>query len=268
MTDILKYKGKRCVVTGAASGMGAACVKTLMSLGAEVYAMDVQDIKENVTQSFKVDLLSQESIDSVVADLPDEIDCLFNCAGLPGEPRFTNLDTCIVNIVALRHLTEALIPRIRKGGAISSITSVAGMSYTKNQKTVDEFLETPDFAAAKKWCEDNPSLANGYMFSKQAIVGYTYREAGKLAKQGIRINCLSPAPTDTPMMDAFHETLPKELMDEHFQSPIGRNAVPEEMAEPLVLLNSEASRFISGINLFVDFGYTAQVFCGQRISLV
>jgi|FLLY01.1.fsa_nt_gi NAD(P)-dependent dehydrogenase (short-subunit alcohol dehydrogenase family) len=268
MTDILKYDGKRCVVTGAASGMGAACAQTLTDLGAEVFALDVQDIKASVHRTIKVDLMSEASIDNALGEIEGEIDCLFNCAGLPGAPRFSALDTCLVNIVGLRHVTESLLPRIKDGGAIASITSVAGMGYPKNQEKVHEFLDTADFASAKAWCEANPDVANGYLFSKQSIIGYTYRRAAELSARRIRINCLSPAPTDTPMMSAFHEQIPKEAMDEHFQAPIGRNATPEEMAEPLILLNSEASRFVSGVNLFVDYGYTGQVFCGQRPGLL
>ena len=125
MTDILKYDGKRCVVTGAASGMGAACAQTLTDLGAEVFALDVQDIKASVHRAIKVDLMSEASIDNALGEIEGEIDCLFNCAGLPGAPRFSALDTCLVNIVGLRHVTESLLPRIKDGGAIASITSVA-----------------------------------------------------------------------------------------------------------------------------------------------
>ncbi len=266
--DILKYEGKRCVVTGAASGMGGACAQTLSDLGAEVYGLDVQNIKPDVHRAIQLDLLQESSIDAALEQVDGEVDCLFNCAGLPGAPRFSALDTCVVNIVGLRDLTEKLLPRIKRGGAIASITSVAGMGYPNNRENVHAFLDTPDFASGKAWCEAHPEIANGYLFSKQAIIGYTYRRAAELGERGIRINCLSPAPTDTPMMEAFHEQMPKEAMDEHFQAPIGRNATPEEMAEPLILLNSEASRFVSGVNLFVDHGYTAQVFCEQRPSLL
>ena len=70
--------------------------------------------------------------------------------------------------------------------------------------------------------------------------------------------------TDTPMMKDFHAQITKEFMDEHFQAPVGRNATPEEMAEPLLFLGSRAARFVSGVNLFVDFGYTASVDAGLR----
>jgi len=82
------------------------------------------------------------------------------------------------------------------------------------------------------------------------------------------MNCLSPAPTDTPMLDKFHAQVSKEFLEKHFLAPIGRNATPEEMAEPLILLNSEAARFVSGVNLMVDWGYVASVEVGARPSLL
>jgi NAD(P)-dependent dehydrogenase (short-subunit alcohol dehydrogenase family) len=268
VTDILNYEAKVCVVTGAASGMGGACARILVELGAEVIGLDVQDVKEPVKEAIKLDLMQESSIDQVVAQLPAKIDRLFNCAGIPGMPRFSALDTMMVNYVGLKRLTEAVLPRIPAGGAIASITSVAGMGYQKRLEKIQELLAIDDFSQARDWCEANPEIANGYLFSKEMIIAYTYARAADLAQRHIRINCLSPAPTDTPMMPAFYEAAPKEFMDEHFQAPVGRNATPEEMAEPLILLNSDASRFVSGHNLFVDYGYTGSVFIGQRPGLL
>jgi NAD(P)-dependent dehydrogenase (short-subunit alcohol dehydrogenase family) len=94
------------------------------------------------------------------------------------------------------------------------------------------------------------------------------QRAVELVPRGIRINCLSPAPTDTPMLPAFHAQVSREFLEKHFLAPIGRNATPEEMAEPLVLLNSDAARFVSGVNLFADWGYLAAVEVGARASLL
>jgi NAD(P)-dependent dehydrogenase (short-subunit alcohol dehydrogenase family) len=268
MIDILKYQGKVCVVTGAASGMGGACAEILVDLGADVIALDVKDVSAPVKEAMKLDLGKESSIDGVVAKLPRRIDRLFNCAGVPGQPRFSALDTMVVNFVGLRDLTEKVLPRIPEGGAVASITSVAGMGYRNNLEKVKELLAIEGFAEARAWCEEHPETANGYLFSKQMIIGYTQARAAELAKRKIRINCLSPAPTDTPMMPAFYEAAPKAFMDEHFQAPVGRNATPEEMAEPLILLNSEAARFVSGHNLFVDYGYVGSVEMGQRPRLL
>jgi NAD(P)-dependent dehydrogenase (short-subunit alcohol dehydrogenase family) len=267
MRDILGYQGRTVVVSGAATGMGAACARTLVELGAEVHALDVKPIEAPVAQAIAVDLRERASIDAAVAKLPAQVDRLFNCAGLPGPP-FSNLDTTLVNFVGLRHLTESVVPRIPGGGAIASITSVAGMGWQKNLENVKACCATPDFDAGKAWLEANGDKNNGYLFSKQCIVYYTKARAVELVAREIRMNCLSPAPTDTPMLPSFHQQVSKDFIEQHFLAPIGRNATPEEMADPLILLNSDASRFVSGVNLMVDWGYVASVEVGARPSLL
>jgi NAD(P)-dependent dehydrogenase (short-subunit alcohol dehydrogenase family) len=265
--DILGYAGKQVVVSGAASGMGAAAARVLVDLGAEVHALDLHPIDAKVAHTLEVDLRRRETIDAAARRLPARVDALFNCAGLPGPP-FSNLDTMLVNFAGLRHLTEAVLPRMHAGGAVASITSVAGMGWRKNLDNVKALCGTKDFEEARAWCESHPTEANGYLFSKQCIIWYTLQRAVDLVPRGIRMNCLSPSPTDTPMLEAFHAQVSRDFIDKHFLAPIGRNATPEEMAEPLVLLNSDASRFVSGVNLFVDFGYVAATEVGARQSLL
>lgn len=267
MRDILGYQGKTVVVSGAATGMGAAAARTLVDLGAEVHALDVKPIEAPVKQAIAVDLRDATSIDAAVAKLPAQVDRLFNCAGLPGPP-FSALDTTLVNFVGLRHLTESVLLRIPAGGAVASITSVGGMGWQKNLENVKGLCGTSDFAAGKAWLEAHPQENNGYLFSKQCIIWYTKQRAVELVSRQIRMNCLSPAPTDTPMLPSFHQQVSKEFIETHFLAPIGRNATPEEMAEPLVLLNSNAARFVSGVNLMVDWGYVASVEVGARPGLL
>jgi NAD(P)-dependent dehydrogenase (short-subunit alcohol dehydrogenase family) len=267
MRDILGYQGKTVVVTGAHSGMGAAAARTLVELGAEVHALDVKPIEAAVKQALVCDLSKRESIDAAAERLPASVDALFNCAGLPGTP-FSNLDTTLVNFVGLRHLTEQMIPRIPEGGAIASITSVAGMGWPKNLENVKALVSTRGFDEGKAWLEAHPNENNGYLFSKQCIIYWTKLRSVDLVERKLRINCLSPAPTDTPMLPTFHKQASKEFIETHFLAPIGRNATPEEMAEPLILLNSHAARFVSGQNLMVDFGYVASVEVGARKGLL
>ena len=92
MRDILGYAGQTVVVSGAATGMGAAAARTLVELGAEVHALDVKPVTAPVKQAIACDLRDRASIDAALAKLPARVDVLFNCAGLPGAP-FSNLDT-------------------------------------------------------------------------------------------------------------------------------------------------------------------------------
>lgn len=267
MRDVLGYAGATVVVTGAASGMGEAAARLLVDLGAEVHALDVRPVKVGAAQAIATNLADRGSIDAAVGQLPKRIDALFHCAGLPGPP-FTSLETMLVNFVGLRHLTESALPRIPEGGAIAAITSVAGMGWRKNLEAVQALVETAGFEAGKAWCEANPERANGYLFSKQCIIYYTKRRAAELVPRKIRMNCLSPAPTATPMLPAFHAQVGRSVIDEHFQAPIGRDATPEEMAEPLVFLNSRLARFVSGVNLHVDYAYEAMIDAGLRPALL
>ncbi|MEM7410303.1 MAG: SDR family oxidoreductase [Myxococcota bacterium] len=269
MKDILGYAGTRCVVVGAASGMGDACARTLVDMGAEVIALDIAPITAPVKQSIEVDLADPASIEAAVAKIDGEIPKLFVCAGVPGPPRWDAQQTMVVNFVGVRAITEALLPQVPRGGAVALISSVAGIGYAKQLEKLNELCATPDFAAAKAWCEANPDVATGYLGSKQALIVYTKRRASELVAREVRMNCLLPAPTDTQMLPTFHgQAGGQENLEKFFHAPIGRNASPEEMAEPLILLNSDAARFLSGHDLQVDYGYCGEVDVGIRPGLL
>jgi len=267
MKELLGYEGKTVVITGAASGMGAAAASLLVELGAEGYALDISEVTAPVKQFIKTDLKEKASIDDAVAQIPDEIYALFNCAGVPSPP-FVALDTILINFVGLRQLTEAFLPRISDGGAVSSVSSTAGMGWKGNLDNVNKLLATKDFDEAKAWLEKDEEIgADPYGFSKQCITTYTKKKAGELAKKNVRINCISPAPTRTAFMDKLTEQIPEEAV-KMFLAPCGRYATSEEMAEPLIFLNSRMARFVSGHDLVVDFGYAAEVETGQRENLM
>jgi NAD(P)-dependent dehydrogenase (short-subunit alcohol dehydrogenase family) len=254
MKDYFGYQGKRVVITGAASGIGQAAAWLLVELGAEVYALDIKEVSVPVKHYINTNLMEKDSIDAATRKMPDNIYALFNCAGLPGPP-FSNLEVMLVNFVGHRHLTETLLTQINNGGAIVSIASTTGTFWRKNLNTISKLLATRSFDEARAWLETNPEANNGYVFSKKCIVAYAKARAADLAKRHIRINCLSPASTDTPMLPIATKIYGKEVIDAH--SPIGRPATSEEMAEPLIFLNSNLARFISGHNLLVDYGWAA-----------
>lgn len=267
MNDVLGYQGKKVVITGCASGMGAAAAKLLCELGAEVHALDIGEVKAPVAQAIRTDMKDKASIDAAIAKLPTEIYALFNCAGVP-HPPFPAVDVMLINFVGLRHLTEALLPRIADGGAIASIASTAGMAWKSNLERVRAFLALESFDAGKAWLESGAEMgADAYGFSKQCLIVYTMTKAGELAKRNVRINCIAPSPTATPFMDQLTKDFPREMI-QPFCPSNGRFATPEEMGEPLVLLNSRLAGFVSGLNVPVDFGYCAEIAMGQRDNLM
>jgi NAD(P)-dependent dehydrogenase (short-subunit alcohol dehydrogenase family) len=92
--DVLGFKGKKVVVTGAASGMGAATADALVQVGAEVIALDVKPTDVAVADYVAVDLRDKASIDEAVAKIGSSVASVFSVAGLPGPP-FADLDTVL-----------------------------------------------------------------------------------------------------------------------------------------------------------------------------
>lgn len=269
MRDILGYAGKHCVVVGAATGMGDACARTLVELGARVTALDVAPIDSPVDKAIRVDVSDPGSIAAAAREIDGEIPALFVCVGVPGPPRFDNHKTMVVNFVGVRHTIETLLPRVPKGGAVALISSLAGIGYAKNLAKWKELMAIPGFEEAKVWCAANPDPANGYLGSKQALNIYAQMRASSLVERQIRLNALLPCPTETPILSDFHQQAGgKEVLERFFLAPIGRNATAAEMAEPLIFLNSDAARFISGHLLIVDYAYTGEVNVGLRQGLL
>ena len=264
MEDVLGYAGAHVVVTGAASGMGAATAQILVDLGAVVTALDIKPTAVPVARFLEVDLRDRAAIEEAAAAIDEPLDGLFSCAGLPGPP-FSELDTMKVNFVGARHLAEQLVPKMSSGSAISAISSSAAVGWWDQMETVGPLLETKGFDEAVAWLEANEEKWNwsGYLFSKWVVdawVGYWYAD---LASTGIRINCINPGPTDTAMMPAFHDMATKEVVDQAV-GPVGRYARAEEQAWPLVMLGSPRCSYVAGEVFAVDGGFQGARYTGRH----
>jgi NAD(P)-dependent dehydrogenase (short-subunit alcohol dehydrogenase family) len=155
------------------------------------------------------------------------------------------------------------VPHMEPGGAIASISSTAGRGWEENVTNWLPLVTTEGFDAGKAWCEAHPDeIAGGYGPSKQAMIIWTMYASVGLAGKGIRINCISPGPTDTPMMPDF-----PQAVIARYPIPLGRHSRPEEQAYPLIFLNSRAASYVTGENLITDGGTIAGVVTGQ-IDLV
>src|ERR1700759_3077499 len=125
MTDFLGYKNKRVVVSGCFSGMGEATARLLVELGAQVHGLDFKPSQLKLASFNLLDLRDPASIDAAAAKIGGKVDALFNCAGLPQTA--PPVDVMKVNFCGARRLTERIVPLMGPGGAIASISSVAGM---------------------------------------------------------------------------------------------------------------------------------------------
>ncbi len=261
MKDALQYEGRRVLVTGAASGMGAATARILVGLGAEVHGLDIRPGATALAAFHLCDLGDPGAVDRAVTAVGGPVDSLFNCAGLPTTA--PDLAVMAVNFCGHRHLTEALVADMVAGASVAFISSVAGMGWMAHAAEVLELVTTPDFDTAQAWCVAHPDLTDskGYSLSKEAINAYVALRGFQLAPAGIRVNSLNPGPTDTPMMPSFIESQGEEYF-ERFPKPLGRNATADEQAWALVMLNSPRSSYITATSIFADGGFTGGLFTG------
>ncbi|WIM86095.1 coniferyl-alcohol dehydrogenase [Candidatus Mycobacterium wuenschmannii] len=252
--ELWRYDGRRAVVTGCSSGIGAHVVRQLTELGAHVVGLDKQPPRDEIAEFHPVDLIDPESIENSVASLGDRVDVLFNVAGVSsgiGDP----LLVVTINFLGLRYATELITPKMPAGSSVVSVSSLAAKAYRDNQQVTAGLLATRTVADGIDWCKRHPeALADGgYRLSKEAIILYTMSKTSELGGRGIRINCTGPGVTETPILDQLRGAYGPSFLDD-IPKPLGRASDPEEQAAALVFLNSKAASYISGQILWVDGG--------------
>ena len=256
--DLWRYDGRRAVVTGCFSGIGAEVARQLTELGAEVVGLDLRRPALQLKEFHEVDLSDPASIDRAVAAIEGPVDALFNIAGVSsgiGDP----LRVVTINFLGTRRFTEALVPSMPPGSAIANVSSLAASAYRENAAVTAGLLDTVTMTEGVEWCERNPEPVadgGGYRLSKEAIILYGMANVATLGAKGIRINCTAPGVTDTPILDQLRTAYGQEFLDS-FQTPLGRVAGPDEQASVLVFLNSAAASYLTGQVIWVDGGSVA-----------
>ncbi|MEN4474427.1 coniferyl-alcohol dehydrogenase [Mycolicibacterium cosmeticum] len=254
MPDRWRYDGRRVVVTGCASGIGAHLATQLADLGAHVTGLDLRRPQRPPAEFVEMDLADEDSIDAAVAAVGGPVDALFNVAGVSsgiGDP----LLVVSINFLGTRHFTEALLPRMPAGSAIANVSSLAAADYLANAAVTAGLLHTTSMADGISWCQAHPdALADGgYRLSKEAIILYGMAHALSLGQRGIRINCTGPGVTETPILDQLRSAYGQDYLDA-FPTLLGHVCGPDEQASVLAFLNSAAASYISGQVIWVDGG--------------
>ena len=241
-----ELKGKSVFVTGAASGIGQAQAKSFLKNGANVFGFDIdeQGLKQLKSENFYYETGSvsdkaavQQAVLSAVNQF-GSIDILLNTAGIL-DGYATTLDTnealwdkvMDTNVKGMYFVTNAVLPYMLKqdDGIIVNVASIAGL------------------------------VAGGggaaYTASKHAIIGYTKQLAYDYSRKGIRANAIAPGAIKTPMNQADFEgdgEMAKWVAEE---TPAGRWAKAEEVANVTLFLASNAASYMHGSVLPIDGGW-------------
>jgi NAD(P)-dependent dehydrogenase (short-subunit alcohol dehydrogenase family) len=241
--------GKATLITGAASGIGAAAARIFAREGARLILSDVQTelgtqvAKDLEARGFEAhfitaDVSSEEDVRQLIAQCVERLgglDCAFNNAGIASPPaplHETSLEnwnrTLAINLtgVFLCMREEICAMHEQGGGAIVNTASGSGLIAT-------------------------PGLSP-YCASKHGILGITKTAAVENAKAGIRVNAVLPGSTDTPMIQASMDASPTVKKMILASSPTGRLGLPEEIAEAAVWLCSDRASFVSGESMLID----------------
>jgi NAD(P)-dependent dehydrogenase (short-subunit alcohol dehydrogenase family) len=240
-------EGKVAIVTGGGSGIGKACAIAMAAEGARVAIFDsneetgrgtAEELKAGGAEAsfFPVDVTSEVAVRAAMEQF-ERIDILHNNAGIAMRYRVDEQDEdgwqrCMdVNLKGIFLCSKHAIPRMREhGGSIIHTSSVTGIVGVRNRAA--------------------------YSATKGAIVALTRNMALDYAGYGIRVNCVCPGFTRTPLADALLRDAERtrRLIRLH---PLGRLGEPEDIANAVVFLASDRASFITGQALAVDGGFAA-----------
>jgi 2-keto-3-deoxy-L-fuconate dehydrogenase len=232
----MSLDGKRALVTGAGSGIGAAVARRLAADGAEVIVADLSPqavAAELGAQGLELDVRHEEQVSLVM----DDLDVLVNVAGIGSTTNApeTTLDVWenvfAVNARGTFLCCKYAIPGMaaRGGGSIVNIASVAGLVGLRNRAA--------------------------YCASKGAVISLTRALAVDHVAQGIRVNAVAPGTVDSPWVRRLVEDVGESLDALRARQPMGRLGTPEEIADAVAYLVT--AEFVTGTVMVIDGGLTA-----------
>jgi NAD(P)-dependent dehydrogenase (short-subunit alcohol dehydrogenase family) len=236
-------EGKVCVVTGAASGIGAKTAELFMEEGATVVGVDLRDDGVG-TLSVGVDVADEQQVSDLYNRVRSEygsIDVLFNNAGISPTDDASVLDTTVeawqrvqdVNLKSVFLCCKHGIPHLVETGGGSVINTAS-------------FVATMGSATSQI----------SYTASKGGVLSLSRELGVEFARQGVRVNALCPGPVNTPLLQELFAKDPERAARRLVHIPMGRFGEPEEMASAVLFLASDDSSFMTANTFLVDGGIT------------
>lgn len=246
------------LVTGAASGIGAALVDRLLARGEHVLALDRVAVDEARAglEAVSCDLADPAAISATLEQLGDRaVDAVAHVAGVPGTaPAETVL---AVNVLAPTLLLGPLIDRMPAGSSVVTVASVAAGRSVATEEELDELLACRDAAGVEKWLAGHPHTGpEAYDTSKKALVRWSRLVAGRSVPRGVRVNSVSPGPVETPILADFRRSMGEDDIARSADA-VGRHGRADEVAAAIDFLLGPEASWIRGVDLPVEGGLLA-----------
>ncbi len=256
--DLFSYAGRKVVLTGGASGVGAAAVELLVAAGCtDLTVIDRNEPTGPATAYVAADLSDPNSIDEACEAIGSGTDVLFNNAGVAGV--HASDFVLRVNYLGPRRLSENLLPTMNRGGAIVNTASVAGQRWDQHLAEISELIAIDGWDDALSWIADHAELIDPapYEFSKEIVQVWTmHGSRSSYINHGVRTNSVCPGVIDTPLLHDFRRHMTEKTIDWMVEQSRGILST-NEVARTLVMLGSDASAAVNGHNMVVDHGFIA-----------
>ncbi|MGW2288778.1 coniferyl-alcohol dehydrogenase [Streptomyces phaeochromogenes] len=247
----LELDGKTMVVTGGASGIGAAVVDALAREGADVIVLD-RNRPDNGKYG-AVDLADPASVRAAVSQLPETVSGLVNAAGVSGvaSPEIVFK----INYLGLRQLSKAVLTRLESNGVIVNVASGAGSLWRLRYRELLEMIGIEDDGDSLRWfAKLGLTGPEAYDFTKEAVIVLGKTMAlDRFPGDGIRVVSVSPGAVETPLLPSFHDTMGSDFLS-YITGKVGRDGRPEEIANVIAFVLSGRASWINGTDIAVDGG--------------
>jgi NAD(P)-dependent dehydrogenase (short-subunit alcohol dehydrogenase family) len=249
-----RLEGKVCVITGAASGIGATSARVFAAEGARVVGIDLDAEQAVGALTIAADVADEEQVQAALAEAREEmgrIDVLMNNAGINPTDDGSVLETSLeswqrvqdVNLKGVFLCCKHGIPHLLDAGG-GSVINVAS------------FVAVVGAAVSQ----------GSYTASKGAVLALSRELGVEFAARNVRVNALCPGPVNTPLLEELFATDPERAAKRLVHIPMGRFGEPDEIAKAALFLASDDSTFVTASTFLVDGGLSGAYLTPSQVD--